>query len=71
MKNVFFALAFMLVGMFAFANSSNVEKTKLTYTYDIGSCTVSYTNSSGVTFSATAETCIEAYENIMPFIEAK
>ena len=35
------------------------------------SCTVTYTNSAGVTFSSTAETCTEAYENLSMHIEAQ
>ena len=70
MKNVFFALAFML-GTFAFANTSEIEYPEVTFEYYEASCTVSYTNSHGVTFTATAETCTEAYELISPHIEAK
>ncbi len=38
---------------------------------DLKSCTVTYTNSAGVTFSSTAETCTEAYENLSMHIEAQ
>lgn len=41
-----------------------IESTSMT-------CTVSYTNSYGVTFTATANSCAEAYEEIRIFIEAK
>ncbi len=79
MKNLFFSLAFMLIGSFAFANNSTTNFDKLisekviTIKYDVSksSCTVSYTNSAGVTFTATAKTCTEAYENLSMHIEAQ
>ena len=79
MKNVFFALAFMLVGTFAFANNSTTNFDKLLsqnvitveYNDNEKTCTVSYTNSHGVTFTSTAKTCTEAYENLSMFIEAE
>ncbi|WP_271765650.1 hypothetical protein [Aquimarina algiphila] len=55
----------LTTGMMANTNN-NTEITKL----EIGSCTVSYTNSKGIKFSATAATCGEAYEMIAPHVEA-
>ena len=46
MKNVFFALAFMLVGTFAFANSSNSTNNEVTEVF--GTCT--YTITTTVTY---------------------
>ncbi len=83
MKNLFFSLAFLLIGSFAFANNAtndNFEKLLsekvITVKYNDDaekgkSCTVSYTNSAGVTFTSTAETCTEAYENLSMHIEAQ
>lgn len=80
MKNLMFSLAVMLIGSFAFANSSsnnNFDKLLLekviSVTYDDAkkSCTVSYTNSAGVTFTSTSETCTEAYENLSMHVEAQ
>ena len=47
MKNVFFALAFMLVGTFAFANSSSNTINEVTEVF--GTCT--YTITTTVTFT--------------------
>tara|TARA_B100001059_G_C17717889_1_gene519042 strand:- start:276 stop:509 length:234 start_codon:yes stop_codon:yes gene_type:complete len=43
MKNVFLALAFMLVGTFAFANS-NVKTSTATFNEDLGSCHIVIVN---------------------------
>jgi hypothetical protein len=79
MKKLFLTLAFMLISSFAFANTSTTNFDKLlsekviTVKYDdeVKSCTVSYTNSYGVTFTSTARTCTEAYENLSMHIEAQ
>ena len=39
--------------------------------YESYDCTVTYTNSQGVTFSATESDCIKAYEKVAMFIEAQ
>ncbi|MDK2773279.1 MAG: hypothetical protein KYX68_13820 [Flavobacterium sp.] len=72
MKKMFLTLALVLVGSFAFASNEVVKDSDLTIEYDekAKECTVTYTNSSGVTFTSTAETCTEAYENLMMHIEA-
>jgi hypothetical protein len=72
MKNLLFSVIFVLFGTFANAGYSNNEAlADVTFEIEAGSCTVTYTNSRGITFSATAPTCTEAYENIMPHIEAQ
>lgn len=71
MKNLFIAFVFTTVGTYANATPELSKNQNLNIEYDKVSCTVTYTDSHGVTFSATAETCIEAYEAVMPFIEAQ
>jgi len=58
--------------IFAANSAANQIDNRVVVSYlEDGSCTVEYINSNGVKFTATAETCDEAYENIMPHIEAR
>ncbi|HYX09510.1 MAG TPA: hypothetical protein VE912_22460 [Bacteroidales bacterium] len=77
MKNLIIGILFMITSTLSFAETSSATnqspaiKTVANQEMLAASCTVSYTNSGGVTFTATASTCIEAYEQIQPFIEAR
>lgn len=54
----------MLVAFTASTKANDIVK-------DIAAdCTVTYTNSKGIKFTATASTCGEAYEMIAPHVEA-
>lgn len=72
MKKMVLMLALVLVGSSTFASNEVVNESDLIIKNDekAKECTVTYTNSSGVTFTSTAETCTEAYENLLPHIEA-
>lgn len=63
-------------GLFSFSvdsannvdNNTKIQELEILDVYD---CTVTYTNSRGVEFSATESDCIKAYEKISMFIEAE
>jgi len=72
MKKYILTTMLLAVTTGIFANNMNtkaIDNMSVTY-LESGSCTVSYTNSYGVTFRATAETCSEAFENLRDHIEA-
>ena len=55
----------------AYGFSANCVEENVQYFLDTEtSCTVTYTNSYGVTFTSTAKTCDETYKNLSPHIEA-
>lgn len=49
----------------------NDIKEILEFDIKVYDCTVTYTNSQGVTFTATESDCIKAFEKVSPFIEAQ
>ena len=68
MKKLITAVAFVVS---AYGFSANCVEENVQYFLDTEtSCTVTYTNSYGVTFTSTAKTCDEAYKNLSPHIEA-
>ncbi|TXK71949.1 hypothetical protein [Mesonia sp. HuA40] len=83
MKNVFFALAFMLVGTFAFANNANtfesneIKEVFGTCTYTI-TTTVTYPNGYSYSYDTTYTTeanslshCMEKARNHVAFLNAQ
>ena len=71
MKNLFLSVAFMLLGTFAFANTTEIEtinkEKSLDYVveyFENGQCTVSYRGA-----TATADTCYEAVLAVKALLE--